>query len=167
MEAQKLGWMDQREAWITDTIRRCGWAISYIGGGTCSRPGCTCEGDEGPPFGYTIGLFGLGHPELLVFSLDASNTAAVLNDLGSRVRGGEHLMPGMELEFEHWPHKVVTEPVPNAGEIVLEANFFYERPAEYSVPVLQLTYADPHGRFPWDDGFTDPGSEPRPGTFRA
>lgn len=167
MDVSLLAWMDQREAWVGDAIRKWGWAISYVGGGTCSRPGCECEGDEGPPFGYTIGLFGMGHPELLVFGLDSGNTGALLNALGWRVKHGDHLMPGMELEFDDWPHKVIPEPVPNAGEIVFEANNFYWRPQEYSVPVLQLSYVDEEGLYPWDKGSTTPDMQPRPGTFRA
>lgn len=43
----------------------------------------------------------------------------------------------------------------------------YRRPDEVSVPVLQLTYDDEAGRFPWDEAFTHPESQPRPGTFQA
>lgn len=167
MDASTLAWGDQRVAWMTDAIRRWGWAISYIGGEECSRPGCECEPGDDPPFGYTVGLFGLGHAELLVFGLDPEDTAGLLNELGSTVRSGEYLMPGMELEFEDWPHKVIPEVVPNPGEIVFDANRFYDRPAEASVPLLQLTYDDDEGRYPWDDGYSTPELQPRPGTFRA
>jgi hypothetical protein len=48
-----------------------------------------------------------------------------------------------------------------------EASRFYQPPPEASVPVLQLTYDDDVGRFPWDEGFTDSESQPRPGAFSA
>lgn len=166
MDAQLLAWMDQRGAGLTDAIRRWGWAITYVGGDECSRPGCECERGEDPPFGYTIGLFGLGHPELLVFGLDPQEAGGLLNELGSWVKDGEYLMPGMEIEFDDRPIKIIPEVVPNPGEIVFDANRFYIRPAEESVPVLQLTYDDEAGRYPWDEEYSGLG-QPRPGTFRA
>lgn len=62
---------------------------------------------------------------------------------------------------------MIAEEVPNPGEIVFSANRFYERPAGYSVPALQVGYDDDNGRFPWDPGFSHPELQPRPGTFRA
>jgi Domain of unknown function (DUF4262) len=40
---------------------------------------------------------------------------------------------------------------------VLGANRFYQRPAEFSVPAYQLTWADAAGRFPWDTGWAEAG----------
>ncbi len=71
------------------------------------------------------------------------------------------------VEFEDWPHRVVPETVPNPGEIVFGANSFYDRPPAASVPVLQLTYDDTGGRFPWDEGHLPPDLQPRPGSFQA
>lgn len=167
MNPGTLAWHDQHDAWVADTIRRSGWAVNYIGGESCSRPGCSCENDEGPPFAYTVGLFGLGHPELLVFGLDPTTASQLLNYLGSRIKDGEPLVAGIEIEFDEWSHKVVPELVPNPGEIVFEANRFYQRPDEASVPVLQLSYNDPAGRYPWEDEYVAPQLQPRPGSFRA
>jgi hypothetical protein len=62
----------------------------------------------------------------------------------------------------------VVEELPNPGEVVLGANRFYERPAEYSVPAYQLTWAHRDGLFPWDEGYRcGPECQPRPGTWRA
>lgn len=168
MNAQIQAWLDQEDARIKSVIRRHGWAIEYVGGGNCSFPGCDggSSGDE-PPFAYTVGLFGLGHPELLVFGLDPDSTANLLNDLANRVRSDEPLLAGQLLEFEDWSHKVIPEEVPNPGEIVFSANRFYQRPSDYSVPVLQLSYDDANGRFPWDPEYMSPSMQPRPGTFQA
>ena len=46
--------------------------------------------------------------------------------------------------------------MPNPGEIVLGANRHYDRPPFMSVPVLQLSYDDRSGRFPWE-----PSTPPR------
>ena len=160
-------WIDQEQAHIVEMIRRTGWAIQYVGGDTCSRPGCDSPPDEQPPFAYTIGLFGMGHPELLIIGVDPATAQGVLNTLALRMRQGEVLMPGLIITFEDWPHRIIPEVVPNPGEIVLGANSFYQRPPEHSVPVLQLTYDDTEGRFPWDQGYIAPEMQPRPGTFAA
>ena len=167
MDSRTQSWIDQDEAWMADTIRRRGWAIQYVGGEECSRPGCDCPAGDEPPFAYTVGLFGLAHPELLIFGVPPAVAAGVLNDLGERVRGGEALLPGQLITFDNWPHRIVPEPVPNPGDIVFSANRFYCRPDEFSVPVLQLSYDDAEGRFPWDDGYAAPEMQPRPGTFTA
>jgi hypothetical protein len=112
-------------------------------------------------------MFGLGHAELLIVGVDPETAAGVLNTLGERIRAGEQLVPGIPVTFEEWPHTIVPEPVPNPGEILLRANDFYQRPPEYSVPALQLTYDDADGRFPWDEGYAAPHLQPRPGTFTA
>lgn len=93
--------------------------------------------------------------------------AHVLNHLGERVRDGEALLPDQLLTMDEWPHRIIPEHVPNPGEIVFDSNSYYQRPDEYSVPVLQLSYDDSEGRFPWDDGYAPPAVQPRPGTFRA
>jgi hypothetical protein len=114
-----------------------------------------------------VGLFGLGHPELLIFGVDPGTACGVLDDLGERVRGGEPLLPGITIEFDEWPHRIIPEVVPNPGDIVFFANIFYQRPDEASVPVLQLSYDDIEGRFPWEERYMAPEMQPRPGTFRA
>lgn len=169
MDARTQAWIDQDHANTVAIIRRHGWMIQYVGGGICEVPGCDAHDDPAlPPFGYTVGMFGLGHAEFLVFDLSPGDASAVLNDLGERVRSGENLIPGQLITGEGWSHKVFLEEVPNPGEIVFSANRFYERPAEFSVPVLQVTYDDDHGRFPWDEEYdTTSGLQPRPGEFRA
>jgi hypothetical protein len=166
---QLLAWLDQDDANITSIIRRHGWYIQYVGG-DCNCPGCNGSAPSGPfqpPFAYTIGLFGLGHPELLIFGLEPGSTSGVLNNLGGRIRAGTELMPGEIITFEEWPHRIIAERVPNPGQIAFAANRFYHRPAEASVPVLQLSYDDPAGRFPWEPDYVAPEMQPRPGTFRA
>lgn len=166
MNARMQAWLDQEDARIKSVIRRHGWSIEYIGGGFCSAPGCDGGDDDGPPFAYTVGLFGMGHPELLVFGLDPDMTCHLLNDLGDRVRGDEELIPGHMFTCEDVGLRVIPEDVPNPGEIVFTANRHYQRPSEFSVPVLQLSYDDEQKRWPWEDGYYGP-EQPRPGTFQA
>lgn len=166
-------WLDQDDQLTVDLVRRYGWRIVYVG--AHGEGGCECtpvcpDPDElpSPAFAYTVGLFGLGHPELLLFSTPAELAAVVLNRLGARVRAGENLLPRRVLEVPEWGRRLVTEQVSNPGGIVFAANSFYHRPAEASVPVLQVSYDDHHGRFPWERGYDLRGGwQPRPGTFWA
>ena len=167
MSSRIEAWLDQEDARIREVSREHGWAIEYIGGGCCAAPGCDGGDTDEPPFAYTVGLFGLGHPELLVFSLDMHDSQGLLNTVGDQIRGGGDLVPGIGFSVGAWPRKVIAEKVPNPGDIVFTANRFYLRPPEFSVPVLQLTYTDQEGLYPWDEGFEDPSSQPRPGTFKA
>ncbi len=167
MSTNPQAWADQHHADLARMIRKYGWSIQYVGGGGCSAPGCDCPDDDQPPFAYTIGLFGLGHPELLILGTDPGTAAAVMNDLGERIRGGEALLPGVMVTFDDWPHRIVPEEVPNPGEILFGANDFYRRPDAASVPALQLSYDDVQGRFPWEAEYSAPAMQPRPGTFKA
>ena len=164
---QMIAWLDQEDAAVRTHVRQHGVHLTYVSGGACSAPGC-CSGtdDAGPAFGYTTGLFGLRHPELLVFGVGPETAFGLLNTVAARVRGGERLKSGESLTFEQWESRVVVETVPNPGDIVYTANRFYRRRASRSVPVLQLTYDDAAGRFPWDREYAGP-EQPRPGAFRA
>ena len=164
---QQGAWLDQEDKRTAAAIRKYGWLIEYVGGGCCDVPGCDGGKLTGPPFAYTVGLFGLGHPELLVIGAPMNMVYGVLNDLGGRIRDGQDLVPGQLLTFKKWPHRIVVEAVPNPGQIVFAANRYYQRPDAASVPVYQLSYDDRAGRFPWEADYAAPEMQPRPGTFRA
>jgi hypothetical protein len=156
--SQLQAWLDQEDQHVAQTIRKHGQFIQLVGGDSSQPAG----------FAYTVGLFGLGHPELVILSACAQTAGAVLNDLGARIRAGDNLMPGALLTFDDWAHRVTVEELPNPGEILFSANRHYQRPPEASVPAYQLTYDDKHGRFPWDPGYSNaPEIQPRPGTWRA
>jgi hypothetical protein len=157
--SQLQAWLDQEDQHVAQTIRRHGVFIQYVSGDDSEPP---------PMFAYTVGLFGLGHPELVVTSLGFQTAGRLLNDLADRIRAGENLIPGALLTFSDWPHRVTVEELPNPGEIVFSANRHYQRPPEVSVSAYQLTYDDLQGRFPWDSGYAnEPNLQPRPGTWRA
>jgi hypothetical protein len=157
-DLQMQAWLDQEDEFVAQTIRKYGVFLQFVSG----EPG-------GPAaFAYTVGLFGLGHPELVILSVDTGTAGGVLNQLTARIRVGDNLVPGGLLSFEEWTHRVTVEELPNPGEILFSANRHYQRPDEASVPAYQLTYDDKHGRFPWDPGYRNaPYLQPRPGTWRA
>ena len=175
-------WLDQDDQLTVDLVRRYGWRVVYVAAhgeedAPCASD-CPCldelmdiEIEDAPPtpaFAYTVGLFGLGHPELLLFSTTAEVAGIVLNRLGARVLAGDNLLPGRVIQLSEWDRGMVTEQVPNPGGTVYAANAFYRRSAEASVPVLQISYADDDGRFPWQRDYDlRAGWQPRPGTFWA
>lgn len=152
-------WLDQEDRRVSQNIRTHGCSIEYV---------FPCEGDEVPtPFCYTIGLSGLGHPELLVFGLDYPSAAGLLNHVFALVAAGRDLVPGELLTFEGHDETYLIEDVPNPGEIIFAANRYYGRPALASVPAFQLTWSV-NGTFPWDEHYPyPPHSQPRPGDFSA
>lgn len=171
-------WFDQRRRQITEAIRRHGSWLPYIS----DEADCVCcaapewvpidpadAETRGPAFCYTIGLYGVGHPELLVYGLDRPTSATLLNSLVHQIREHDQdLTSGDSLVVDALGLTLLVEQVPNPGEIVLWANDYWERPQEASVPVLQLTWADPAGRYAWEPDCAEPaGLQPRPGTHRA
>lgn len=161
-------WLDQDDARTADTIRRHGVCLQLVGMGTCSVPGCGCTAESKKPFAYTIGLFGIAHPELVVVGLGMPTVSTVLNTAARLVLDGARLSPGEALTLPCWDRRILLEEVPNPGDIAFGANRHYQRPAEASVPLLQLTYSDARGRFPWDSRYS--GSrrrQPRPGEWDA
>ena len=158
-DPQITAFLDQESAWLAETIRTHRWAVQYVGSGE--------EPDE-PDFAYTIGLFGLGHPELLVVGLDHGPAHGMLNRVASAVVDGRDLVPGELLAPPEWPGQLFVEPCPNPGDILFTANRWYQRPDEVSVPAFQLTWPHSDGTFPWEPGWPCPPScQPRPGTWRA
>lgn len=159
LDPSAAAWLDQEDAYTAQVIRRHGVYIQYVHG----------DGRrQSPAFAYTVGLYGIGHPELLAVGLDPETAGPLLNEVADGVRAGRDLVPGELLTFAQWAHRVTVEAVPNPGEIAFAANRFYERPDEVSVPLLQLTYDDRNGRFPWEDGYANPSwVQPRPGLFHA
>jgi hypothetical protein len=152
-------WLDQEDEHTAQIIRAHGVYLQYVGGDDRHREAS---------FAYTVGLFGVGHPELLIVGVGPNTASGVLNDVSAKIRAGRNIVAGEMLSFADWPHRVVAEVVPNPGEIAFAANRFYQRPVEASVPLLQLTYDDKNGRFPWEDGYANaPWVQPRPGELRA
>jgi len=155
----ETAWLDQLSQQVAEDIRVHGVHITFVIGDSPSRR---------TSIAYTVGLFGIGHPELLAVGLDPDTAMSLLNEVAERVRRGGRLVVGELLTFDQWAHRVVVESSPNPGEIVFMANSHYRRPDSDSVAALQLTYDDLAGRFPWEDGYAVASwIQPRPGSFTA
>ena len=118
LDPRTTAWLDQEDAHLARVIRRHRWAVQYVGS----------EDDDEPPFGYTIGLFGLGHPELVVVGLGMEAAHGVLQRVAEDVATGRDLVPGELIAWDDWPGRLCVEASPNPGEVVLGANRFYQRP---------------------------------------
>ena len=159
LDPQITSWLDQMDQLVAKNIRQHGVHLEHVLG----EPE-----NERTSFSYTVGLFGIAHPELLVLGMCHHDAGGMLNHLAAQIHDGRQLVAGELITFPDWPHRLVAEASPNPGAIVFAANRHYQRPDEASVPVLQLTTDDTSGRFPWDEGYSIPAwVQPRPGTFRA
>jgi Domain of unknown function (DUF4262) len=170
-DPQTTAWLDQEDAHLAQLIRTHRWVVQYVFPDDGDGDDWDDDGGadrDGPPFGYTVGLFGLGHPELVVVGLGSDNTHAILQRVAALVSGGRDLVPGELLTFPDRPDGLVVEVLPNAGEVLFVANRHYRRPDEHSVPAFQLTWQHRDGTFPWDADYRcGPECQPRPGTWRA
>lgn len=147
-------WLDQEDRRTTEIVRSHGCFIQVV-----------LASDDAPTFAYTVGLFGIGHPELLVFGLDMESAGGVLNGLYEVIRAGGDLIPGEVIAVPGCSTRVLVETLPNPGEILYAANRHYQRPSEVSVPAYQLTW-DVDGAFPWEPGYPySESKQPRPGSY--
>jgi hypothetical protein len=169
-DPQTTAWLDQEDAHTARLVREHRFTVTSVFPCDPDDPDDTCEpgGPHAPPFGYTTGLFGLGHPELVVVGLGQSDAHALLTRAAELVIGGRDLVPGEHLTWPDRPDGLVVEALPNPDEILFCANRFYRRPDEFSVPGLQLTWQHRDGTWPWDPAYPcGPECQPRPGTWRA
>jgi hypothetical protein len=120
---------DQHDAWQRETIRTHGWALQAVPGD-----------EDGPPFVYTVGLSGFGHPELILFATAPAIAAAVLNDLGELVRLGHGLAPGERVRLRSGDVHLLT--FPETADWLFAANDLYRLPGEPPVPALLVVPAD-------------------------
>jgi hypothetical protein len=132
---------DQDDAWRRDTIRRHGWALQSVLGD-----------EDGPPFVYTVGLTGFGHPELIVFATAQVVAGRLLNELGELVRGGRALHAGERVRTPTGDVHLLT--FPEAEHWLFAAEDLYRSPGAPPVPALLVV--------PVDELVERGGGDPRP-----
>ena len=76
-DVQTQAWLDQEDTRVAQTIRRRGWYIQYVLSCRRTMPGGDRGHLEDPPFAYTVGLFGMGHPELLIVGVSPITASSV------------------------------------------------------------------------------------------
>lgn len=80
----EVAWLDLEDKHTADIIRRFGVYNQYVIGDSSRRH---------PSFAYTTGLFGIGHPELLIVGVDSATAHGVLNHVAGQVRDGRVSCP--------------------------------------------------------------------------
>ena len=126
-------WLDQEDARLAQTVRTHRVAVQYVMRGE--------EADE-PPFAYTVGLFGLDHPELVVVGLDHETACGLLNTVAGMVLDGRDLVPGEVIADDDGVDVLTRRGAaePGRGRCSRRTGST-ERPDEFSVPAYQLTWA--------------------------
>ena len=143
-DPQTIAWLDQEDAHLAQAIRAHRWAVQYVG----RRD----EPDE-PRVRLHDRPVRARPPGAGRWSGSGHDDAHGLLEPGRR-HGGRRAGPGAPARCSRGRlrrGRLVVEELPNPGEVVLAANRFYQRPAEFSVPAYQLTWAHADGDFPWDD----------------
>lgn len=130
--------MEQYGAWQQETIRRYGWALQAVLGE-----------DDSPPFVYTVGLTGFGHPELILFATSQATAASVLNDLGEVVRAGRVLAAGDRVAVRNGDVHLLD--FPGAEHWLYAADDLYRTPGGEPVRALLVV--------PVDDLVPTPGAD--------
>ncbi|MCU1270527.1 MAG: hypothetical protein JWN74_1821 [Acidobacteriaceae bacterium] len=135
---EKLPAPDQK---FLASIETFGWNVTNV---------FNKEGDTGPEWSYSTGLFhSYAHPEIIIFGLELRNMRKIVNNVGSAVKNGSRFKPGSEYFdiFTKYGCQFRDVSVDHYRAYLGWAIWFYERD---SFPVLQCFWPDREGRYPWD-----------------
>lgn len=131
---------------VWDTIHTHGWALQGV---------FATRENPSPPFTYTIGLSFLDHPELIIFGINHDNAAAILNELGRRIRDeglvledrhrDDTVLVGLDVELRAVPRSAHSEYFGVANRILGRGKF----------KALQIVWPDPEGKLPWEPGYDE------------
>lgn len=129
-------------------VERDGWSYIAV---------FAAVGDEpSAPFGYTIGLRGLDHPDFLITGVGHVMGHAILGGLVDRVKAGERFEDGQEVDEVLVGYKVRMRSVPKPGYPLNMARAYYDD----DVTALQVVWPDADHRFPGDEGYDDTVPQP-------
>jgi hypothetical protein len=136
--------LEERDAKLLEVLEQSGWFVTKVG-----------ATDYEPAFAYSMGLYQhFGHPEIILFGLDLAVMHRLINDVGERIRQGrryeegnryDDLLAGYQCEFRRVDPR-------HYDELLSWAVWYY---TGSQFPVLQLTWPDPTGVFPWEEGFDE------------
>lgn len=117
-------------------IARNGFTMTWV------EPSLTSE-----PFGYTMGLTDMKHPELLISGLRADDTAEFLTSFAHRVLAhGDVIKPGLLPLADDYALYVLE--VESPARTMVNAYELYKG----RMTGLQLVRPDDEGRYPWARG---------------
>jgi hypothetical protein len=142
---------DDPERKLLADVREYGWHVVAVG-----------AGDEGPPFGYTIGLYhSFSHPEIIVFGLEVRVMFAIITEIGEQVKSGSRFEPWHESSIILEGYAVCFRNVERRHyrDHFGFARWFYQGD---EFPVLQCVWPDARGRYPWHPEFVAGLAERQP-----
>lgn len=140
---EKIEFMLEREGWAMDTVGPSGDADAPI-----------------PRYTYTVGFDRrFGFPELVVFGLSPVACRGLFELVAAAVAGGTDLPVGrafIGLLEDDQPCALLpvdaAEAVGMFPALAEDRVLAGERPDDFTM--LQLTWPDPEGRLPWEEGFS-------------
>jgi hypothetical protein len=135
---------------IDRTVRRCGFAVQYVG-----------DYDSAPTWAYTIGfLETLGQPEVIAFDLRQADVHWVFWTLFGRLKDGSlTLADGEVLSVEAGEVGVLRRLHPTR---LFDDDFWLGMAGQRHIrrtggpdgfDAFQLVLHDPAGNYPWDEGY--------------
>ena len=126
---------------LRQVIDRFGWAVLHGGG---SAP-------DDPRWSHTVGLTGLGHPEVIVVGLPFEAGETYLNLTGEAVRAGARFTPGTRTTaLTDADSPVIFLHAEDTGRLSVVEQYYG------SVDALQLVWPDSTGALPWEAGHRNP-----------
>ncbi len=129
-------------SWVASTVGEYGWAVSGIHG----------KGGM-PSWAYSVGMWlTCQSVELVICGAPVENAASIINAIGARIADGADFGPD-DVLADVCPARLTFRPVEVSWRttgLLAASDAFYGmvRP-----PYLQVVWADPEGRFPWEPGF--------------
>lgn len=120
-----------------------GWAVQFVE-------------DARRPFAYTVGLHGIGQPELLITGMLAQTSARLLNSIAHQIVDDDFpVRPGVHIDYQsEFLFEVVEVEHPDV-HLKCAVGLFGPR-----IRAFQLVWADKRGRWPWDRGWNHPRPQP-------
>jgi hypothetical protein len=103
---------------------------------------------------YTVGLTGIGAPELVITGLRPELAHAILGDLAQRALAGQRWTHRQQLDDLLLGHPAVIIDGTPTGQIV--PGTAYAMYGRNNVRLQQIVWPDPADRFPWGPGYQYP-----------
>ena len=127
-------------------IATVGWAVTAV---------LPCPGEA--PYAYTVGLTELAAPELVITGLHHDLAHTLLNDTAERVH--DHAA-----RWHH--HERIIDLLVGLDAVIIDGTAHELIPpgtadaryGHHRVRLQQIVWPDPHGLFPWDNGYSHPAA---------
>ena len=125
------------------------------------------EESQGVPFAYSVGIPTTvpGAAELIVLGLDPEMGAEIINSVMDRLKEGETLADGQQVEglIERFALTFRAVARQHYDGYVGAAQIYHQSRNEW--PLLQIVWPDTKGRFPWQEGFEERFRDKQPLLF--